>query len=123
MPKFSLKSRLLSFKYAFKGLGILLKEEHNVLIHLGFAITSIFGGWYFNISIVEWMMIISCIGMVIMAEIFNTSIEHIANYIQPNQDTKIEIIKDLGAAGVFIAALSAFLIGVIIFIPKIMDLL
>ncbi len=123
MSKFSIKDRLLSFKHAFDGLSVLVKAEHNAWIHLAISIVAIALGFYFEISNTEWITIIICIGMVVSAEIFNTAIEHIANFIQPNHDERIKYIKDLGAAGVFISALTAFTVGLIIYLPKIMSLL
>jgi diacylglycerol kinase len=123
MPNFSIKDRLISFKHAFDGLRTLLKSEHNAWIHLAMSIVAIALGFYFEISNNEWVTIIICIGLVTSAEIFNTAIEHIANFIQPNRDEKIKHIKDLGAAGVFITALTAFIVGLIIYLPKIMALL
>jgi|GEM_PF-3943165 len=52
----------------------------------------------------------------------NTSIEHVANFIQPNQDIKIKDIKDLAAGGVLIVALTSLIVGMIIFLPKIIAL-
>ncbi len=79
--------------------------------------------FYLEVSNSEWIAVVLCIGIVISAEIFNTAIEHIANFIQPNQDIKIKHIKDLGAAGVFTTALASFIVGLIIFLPKIMLLI
>lgn len=122
MPKFSIKDRLLSFKNAFDGLIVLLKEEHSAWIQIGLALVAIALGFYFKISYSEWIVITLCIGMVLSAEIFNTAIESIADFIQPNLDERIKHIKDLGAAGVFMTALAALIVGLIIFLPKIMSL-
>ena len=66
---FSIKNRLKSFKYAFNGLKILLKEEHNARIHLVAAVFAIFFGFLFDISFLEWIAIIFTIGMVFALEI------------------------------------------------------
>lgn len=123
MPKFSIKDRLLSFKYAFNGLKILIYGEHNVWIHLAISTIAIILGIYFGISCSEWATIVLSIGIVISAEIFNTAIEHISNFVQPNHDIRIKNIKDLGSAGVLICAMAAFIVGVTIFLPKIIALI
>jgi diacylglycerol kinase len=122
VPKFSIKDRLLSFKNAFDGLKVLLKAEHSAWIQVGLALVATALGFYFEISSSEWIIIVLCIGMVISAEIFNTAIEYIADFIQPNLDERIKHIKDLGAAGVFMTALATLIAGLIIFLPKIMAL-
>jgi len=120
MAKFSIKDRIMSFTHAYRGLQVLLKSEHNAWIHLALSIIAVTMGLYLHISNHEWIAIIICIGMVLAAEIFNTAIEHIANFVQPHQDLRIKMIKDLGAAGVFMTAISALIVGLIIFLPKIM---
>lgn len=122
MSKFSFSKRLRSFKFAFKGIRLLFKHEHNAWIHIAFTILTLAGGFYFDITNLEWAVIILTIGIVLAAEAFNTAIEQIANFIQPNQDKKIEYIKDLAAGGVLITAISAFFVGLIIFLPKFINL-
>lgn len=123
MKKFSIADRFLSFKFAFRGIILLFKNEHNSWIHLFLSILAIGLGFYFEISKLEWIGVIVSIGIVLAAEIFNTAIEQIANFIQPNQDGKIAQIKDLAAGGVLITAITAFVVGLIIFLPKIITLL
>ncbi len=123
MPRFSLKERLFSFKHAFIGYKVVFRSEHNAWIHIAMSFAAIALSFYLEVSNSEWIAVLLCIGIVISAEIFNTAIEHIANFIQPNQDIKIKHIKDLGAAGVFTTALASFIVGLIIFLPKIMLLI
>jgi diacylglycerol kinase len=119
--KFSISRRLKSFRYAFNGLKILLKEEHNARIHLMAAIVVVIAGVFFETSTSEWIAIIFAIGFVISAEIINSSIENIADFISPEKHEKIKKIKDLAAAGVLISAVTALIIGMIIFLPKILE--
>ena len=120
--RFSISKRLKSFKYAFNGLRILIKEEHNARIHLFATICVIIAGLFFNISINEWIGVIFSIGLVFSLEIINSSIENIADFISPEKHEMIKKIKDLSASGVLISAITAFIIGLIIFIPKILKL-
>ncbi len=117
--KFSISDRAKSFKFAFNGLRILIKEEHNAQIHLFITIIVIIFGFIFCVSSLEWIAIIFAIGFVLALELINTSIEDIANFISPDKNESIKKIKDLSAAAVFIGAVSAFIIGLVIFLPKI----
>ncbi|MBP8849653.1 MAG: diacylglycerol kinase family protein [Breznakibacter sp.] len=121
--KFSLKKRAKSFTYAFAGVKLLLKEEHNALIHLFATVLAISLGVFLKISSIEWMFVLVSIGLVFSAELFNTAIEHLCNYISPMNNAVIKKVKDLAAAGVLMVAIAAFLVGAIIFIPKIVELL
>lgn len=121
--KFSVRNRIKSFKYAFNGLKILLKEEHNARVHLLAAILVVILSILLHISSVEWLAIVLSIGFVIALEIINSAIENIADFISPQKDERIKKIKDLAAAGVLTAAFSAVFIALIIFVPKLIDLL
>ena len=90
--KFSIINRLLSFKHAFSGLSILIKEEHNARIHLVASICVIIVCLVFKISLYEWIAIIFAVGLVFCLEIINSSIENIADFISPE---KHEMIKKI----------------------------
>lgn len=112
-----------SFRYAFDGLKTLWREEHNFHIHILAAVIVIFLGIIFQISTFEWIAAILAIGVVFIAEIINTSIENLADFVHPEKHLHIKKIKDLAAAAVLISAFSALIIGMLIFLPKILDLL
>jgi len=99
----------------------MIKEEHNFRIHLIAALCVLIAGFVFHLSELEWIAIVFAIGFVMAFEIINTSVETIADFISPEKHEKIKIIKDLAAAGVLISAISALIIGLIIFLPKILS--
>lgn len=117
--KFSLLARLRSFKYAFNGFKLLLKDEHNARLHLFFALLAIIWGFLLKISSEEWCFIVFAIGFVFVAEILNTCIEELCNFISPQQDSRIKKIKDLAASAVLISAATAVVVGLVIFVPLI----
>ncbi|MDA3911608.1 MAG: diacylglycerol kinase family protein [Bacteroidales bacterium] len=117
----SMKKRLISFKYAFNGLKILLREEVNARIHLFATICVIIAGFFFEITSIEWIAVFFAIGFVLTAETLNTAIENMADFISPEKHEKIKRIKDLSAAAVLISAITALIIGLIVFIPEIIE--
>ena len=119
---FSISKRFKSFGFAFNGLRILLLEEHNSRIHLLAAVVVVIAGYLFKISALEWMAIVFAIGGVIVLEIINSAIENIADFISPGQHDQIKKIKDLSAAAVLVGAITALVIGLIVFVPKIIGL-
>ena len=114
----SLANRFKSFGYAFKGLAILFKEEVHAQFHLFATFSVILAGWYFKISAIEWCLVILSIGIVIATEALNTAIENLTDLVSPEIHPLAGKAKDLAAAGVLIAAFSAAVIGLIIFLPK-----
>lgn len=117
--KFSLMKRLNSFSYAFNGLKILFKEEHNFRIYFVAILGVIIASLLFKINRYEWIAITFSVGLVISFEIINSAIENIADFISPAKNEKIKRIKDLSAAAVLISAITALIIGLIVFLPKI----
>ncbi len=120
---FSFKARLISFRYAFRGIGHLFKEEHNSWIHLSVTILVIIAGLWFKLSVQEWMFIIFAIGFVFVAEIFNSAVENLGDAITKEENEKIGKAKDLAAAGVLLSAIVSAIIGLIIFIPHFLSML
>jgi len=115
--------RIKSFSVAFKGIGLLFKSQVNARIHLIATILVIILGCLFKISIIEWLVISLCIGLVLSLEAINSAIEILCDKIEPNQDEFIGKVKDLSAGGVLIGAIIAAIAGCIIFLPKIIHLL
>lgn len=116
--KFSIIKRLQSFKHAFNGLKILINEEHNTRIHVVAAVFVICLSLVLKINTLEWLAIIICIGMVFIAEIFNSAIENICDFISPEKHQSIKKIKDLSAAAVLISTLISVSVGGIVFLSK-----
>lgn len=119
--RFTLQKRLKSFGFAFNGLIILFREEHHSRIHFIAAFLAVSAGIWLKISTIEWVSIVIAIGLVITLEIFNSAIERIADFISPEKHEMIKKIKDLAAAGVLVGSLTSLTIGLIIFLPKIIE--
>ena len=118
-----LKKRLASFKYAFAGIRNLFKTEPNAIIHLIAAILAIALGFFLSISKTEWCFVIFAIVLVFSAEAFNTAIEHLTNLVSPKYNELAGKAKDTAAAAVLIVAIGSAIVGLIIFLPKILNLL
>jgi len=113
-----ISGRIKSVTYAVKGFYLLITTEHSIMVQLTISVLMCILGFYLKISAVEWMFQILAIGLVLTAESLNTAIEAICDYIQPNFDKKIGFIKDIAAGAVTFAALTAVVIGAIIYLPK-----
>ncbi len=113
-----LGKRLKGCGYAFKGALLLLRHEASIQVQAGIAVIMTFAGFYFEISTTEWMFQIFAIGLVMSIEGLNTAVEEIADFVHPDFHNKIGFIKDVAAGAVFFAAITAVIIGFIIYIPK-----
>ncbi|HLZ86401.1 MAG TPA: diacylglycerol kinase family protein [Puia sp.] len=117
--KFSIRSRLLSFTHAIRGIRQFVWHEHNARIHLVATIAVIITGWLLKVSLPEAAILAAVTGLVWVAEILNTCIEKLADHITKERHPEIKHIKDLAAGAVLTAAAIAVIAGLLIFIPKI----
>lgn len=109
-----------SFSYALRGIGTVFKEEFNARVHLLAALVVVVLGFVLKVSSWEWIILILVMGGVFTMELINTSIEKLADLYSSEFNPKIKKIKDLSAGAVLVASITALLIGLIIFLPKIM---
>jgi diacylglycerol kinase len=108
------------FGYAFSGIYYAFKTQLNFRVHGFFLLFVILLGWYLKISANEWLCIFLVSGIVFAAELFNTGIEVLVDLVSPEIHPKAKIIKDVSAAAVLITAITAVVVGLIIFVPKIL---
>lgn len=115
MPAF-----LKSVQHATRGLFVFFRTERNGKIQLSASLIAIVSGLYFHITAGEWCWIIACIISVIAMEMINTAIEHICNMISPDYHPAVKNIKDISAGAVWLTAIGAAVIGMIVFSKYIM---
>jgi len=120
--KFSVRNRIVSFKFAFTGLRDLIRYEHNTRLHLIAAIMAIALGFVLDIALMEWLVLVLMITIVFISEILNSAIESLADYVSPQYSLIIKRVKDYCAAAVLIAGIASVVVGVIIFLPKLVQL-
>jgi diacylglycerol kinase (ATP) len=112
-PRFSFVARLKSFVFAGRGLRSLVLGEHNAWLHLAASITVVAAGLILRISMADWRWLVLAIGIVWLAEAFNTATEDLCDRINPKFDPAIGRIKDMAAGGVLVAAMVAASIGLL----------
>jgi diacylglycerol kinase len=118
-PFIDFRKATRSFRYAAQGIMDLFRFENNARIHLVAAIGVVGAGFYFQLSQTEWALIITQIALVWAAEAFNTALEKLADAVSSEYHPLIKSVKDLAAGGVLILAISAVLVGILLFLPKI----
>ncbi|HEY6505113.1 MAG TPA: diacylglycerol kinase family protein [Chitinophagaceae bacterium] len=116
--EFSFRKRAQSFRFAFNGIKTFFREEHNARIHFAATVAVFTGAWLFQLPAKEIILLVMVTGFVWAAEVFNTAIEKIMDFISPEPHPEVKRVKDLSAAAVLIAALTALITGAVIFIPK-----
>jgi diacylglycerol kinase (ATP) len=114
---FSLILRIESFRHAFRGIGIFLKNTHNAWVELIFGGVAIFLGFYFGISPSQWLVLVVSFGMLLMAEAFNTAMEVHMDLTSPDFHPYAKDTKDIAAGGVLIASIVFLVVTINIFIP------
>ena len=117
------KNLITSFKYAFQGVFSAIKTERNLKIHISIMILVIIAGIFLKISKMEWIICIILFGLVIGGEMLNSEIETVVEIAMPVINRISKFAKDVAAGAVLIFAISSAIIGLIIFIPKIIAIL
>ncbi len=118
VKKFSTSERLRSFVFAFAGIRYFFRREHNAWIHGVAAVLVLLTAFLMHVPPWEMIALLFCIALVLISEIFNTTIERTMDHLSPARHPEVKVIKDLAAASVLIAAFISLVTGLIIFIPK-----
>ncbi len=121
--RFSLIARLRSANHAWRGIGIVFRTTHNFWGELVLGILVIYLGFMLEISETDWAILVLAIGFVLVSEIINTSFEVDIDLTSPTYHPYARDAKDIAAGGVLFSIIIACVVGLIIFLPKILILL
>jgi len=116
----SISSRIKSFGFALEGIITFFRTQHNAWIHAFAAIIVIISGFVLKVNNNEWCLIFIAIALVFIAEMANTAIEFLTDIVSPEYNLQAKKVKDVAAAAVLISAIAAIVIGLIIFLPKLL---
>ncbi len=115
---FSIRARIKSFRYALEGLAAFFQSEHNAWLHFMATVAVFTLASLVGVTRNEWLALVFAVGFVWVAEMFNTCIERVIDFVSDQRHKEIKFIKDLAAGAVLTAALTALSVGLIVFIPK-----
>ncbi|MEE3331624.1 MAG: diacylglycerol kinase family protein [Myxococcota bacterium] len=118
----SLSGRLQSFGYAIRGVGVMLRTQHNAWLHAIVSALVLFAGFALEVSNAEWQIIVLAFVAVWAAEAMNTALEFLCDVASAEHHPLIEKAKDVAAGGVLLSALGAAVIGLLIFVPRVLAL-
>ncbi|MCA9029402.1 MAG: diacylglycerol kinase family protein [Planctomycetaceae bacterium] len=116
-PRPSRQSFLKSVRNACAGILTAFRSERNFRIQSVIAIVVLLAGWRFEVSHWEWAVLVVAIGMVLTAELFNTAIEAVVDLASPEIHPLAKRAKDVAAGATLIAAITAAVLGLIVFLP------
>ncbi|MCS6771974.1 MAG: diacylglycerol kinase family protein [Kiritimatiellae bacterium] len=114
--------RIKAFRYAIRGIGLLLTHHVHGRIHAVAAVLTILLGAWFRIERAEWMAVALSIGLVLAAEAINSALEELADALHPGHHPAIGRAKDLAAGGVLAASIAAAAVGGLVFVPRLLAL-
>jgi diacylglycerol kinase len=108
------------FSNAFRGMYVAFRATSHAYVHVTAALAVIILGCYFDISNFEWIAIIFAIGFVLVSEAFNTAIEIDIDLTSPEYHPYARDTKDVAAAAVLLSVFTSVIVGLIVFLPKIL---
>lgn len=112
------EDRVQGVKIAFRGSWLLIRSESSIKIQVFIALVVTAAGFYFEISLTEWMIQTLAIGLVLGVEGINTAVEKLSDYVQPEYDRKIGFLKDISAGAVLLVSVAASIVGLLIYLPR-----
>ena len=113
-----LRSRLRAFRFAFEGLGYLVRTQPNARIHLAVTVAVVFLAAWLHVGREGWVWLVLAIGLVWAAEAFNTALEAVVDLTSPEKHPLAKAAKDVAAAGVLLAAFTAVAVGLLVLGPR-----
>jgi diacylglycerol kinase len=114
---FSILARFKSFAHAFRGVAVLLREQHNARIHLCATVLVLAAAAWLEVARLDWVVLLLTIALVWTAEALNSSLEYLADAAVPDHHELIGKAKDVAAAAVLVCAIVAALVGALVFLP------
>jgi diacylglycerol kinase (ATP) len=120
---FSFSERVRSFVHAFRGIGMVIRSQHNAWIHLVATVAAVALGFFVSLDRLEWCAIVFAIALVWITEAVNTAIEFLADEVTRERREGIGRAKDVSAGAVLLSAMTSVVIGLIIFLPHVLALI
>ncbi len=112
-----------SFKLALDGILFVVRNERNMKIHLVFGAAAVSLCLFLRVTPIEFIFIVFSIALVLIAETANTAFELLLDFVHGDRyHPDVKLLKDIVAGGVFIASVNAFVIGIIVFMPRLLHL-
>lgn len=115
------KKHLKSFYYAFSGLKHVIISQANFRFHLLAGFFVVLLAFYLKFSTIEWILLCFVISFVLITEIINSLIEELVDHLIHEHHEGAKVIKDVGAASVLISAIFSVIVGLLLFLPKILN--
>jgi diacylglycerol kinase (ATP) len=122
LERFSIRARFQSIRFALRGIGVMLRSQHNAWVHAVATVGALTAGFLFEISRIEWLAITLAIVAVWTAEALNTAFESLCDVASPEFHPMVERAKDVAAGAVLISAIGAVFVALLVFGPRLLAL-
>ena len=122
MVRRNFRTFFAGFGDAARGWAEAVRTQFNIRFHFVATILVLALSFYFGITTTEWCLIVLCIGLIWTAELLNTAVEYLTDFVSPEYNDLAGKVKDIAAAAVLLAAATTAAIGLIIFLPRITEI-
>ena len=112
-----------SMNHALDGISYTVEKERNFKIEFIIAILVLIAGFFFKVSRIEWLVLLLTISIVSALELINTSIERCVDLVTQDYKELAKNAKDIAAGAVLITSIFSVFIGIVIFLPKILEMI
>lgn len=116
-------SLLASFRFAFQGIAYAFRTQRNFKVHFGVMVAVIVVGLPLQLSLEQWAILVLASALVFQAELMNTALEAVVDRVSPEFHTLAKVAKDCAAGAVFLTALCAVIVGLLVLGPPLLRML
>lgn len=113
----------VSFGHAMDGISYVVSHERNFIIELVFAVLVTIASFILKVSLIEWCILVLVIGIILALEMINTAIERCVDLVTKDYRELAKIAKDVSAGAVLVMSMFSVILGILIFLPKIIELI
>jgi diacylglycerol kinase len=118
--KFAIRGLVASFGYAFAGLAYSFRTQRNFRIHISIGLLGAVAGVMLGLSLVEWAVFAAMVTLVLAAEMVNTMVESLVDLVTQQYHPLAKVAKDVAAGIVLLTAIGSVVVGLLIFLPKLL---
>jgi diacylglycerol kinase len=114
---------IASFRFAMQGVAYAFRTQRNVRVHALITLAVVVVGLLVGLSLDQWAILAVTVALVVQAELFNTALEAVVDHVSPEFHALAKVAKDCAAGAVFVSAILAVFVGVLVIGPRLIDLL
>ena len=102
------------FADAFRGIKLGVRGHSSFFVHFFVAAGVLLAAIVFGCNVLEWCLLLGCIGLVLTAELFNSAVETLFRGLDDETKSRVWPCLDIAAGAVLLASITATVVGALV---------